>query len=963
MRTRYSFLFIPLLLAVPELTLDAQEAPNSWSIVASYTIPGKASGLAWDGTYIYFGIYGSNGDQVYKFNTTSGQATLQCTGPFNDAFGLTYKSPDLVTISQPSSSSNPASILEFTLAGSQVSTLTLPDHYMSGVAWDNGTWWVCTYYPDPGTVYHLNSSGGIISQFTPPNNQPWDICLQGSDLWIADYYGNTLYKVDASGNLLDSHASQGIKPSGIVYDGTYLWYCDGELGGNSTLYKVDLQGSGTPVIYLPENSHDYGTVTIGNPSTWNCQVQNTGTANLVINSIGIPTGQPISTTFTTPQTVLPGNSVNVPLTYTPVAAEPLNTQVSINSNDPINPTVEVTLTGNGVYNGPHISLAATSHDWGTRRAGAYSRWYLMLTNDGSTTLSITNLEMSDPHFIPDQGIQLPLNVQPLETANLGIWFHPEEGIPYNGTLTISSNAVGQETLDVALSGAGIDTVYPMGTQLWSYMITGGSDDSPKAIGPVQDITGDGVDDVIVCSEDDFIRCFNGNASITGDVLWSTFIYAGAVYDQNSLSTIDDIDGDGFRDVIVGTAWGDRSIIALSGKTGQQIWKHDSHEYGDGGWVYQVDARYDYNNDGFPDVLAATGNDGNGTGPVRVYCLNGKTGLSIWEYPVGGPVFSVIGTEDFTGDGKPDVVAGASNQNETAGKVIGLDGTNGSLKWTHPTTGTSVWGLLQVDDVNGDGKKDIASGDYSGKVELLNAVTGAQLKQVAIGNVLILRLQSMGDVNKDGHPDFLVAHSGTNGVMIDGYNGTVLWSKPLADKSWCVANIGDITFDGYNDAIIGTLYQSNYAYFLNGYDGDILDYVGTLTPVDALNAIPDIVGDSTMEMVIGGRNGAVVCLSGGYDTTVIIGVPGHMAGTGGMVIYPNPSRGGFTVRMDLGSDARVTFRLVSLTGRASAELRTESLSAGIHELGFRAPNGTPPGVYLLEARSGTFTWRQKVVLME
>src|SRR5512138_3232507 len=80
-----------LFLMLIDTAAPAQNAPASWSIVASYTIPGKASGLAWDGTYIYFGIYGSNGDQIYKFNTSNGQATLQCTGPFGDAFGLTYK--------------------------------------------------------------------------------------------------------------------------------------------------------------------------------------------------------------------------------------------------------------------------------------------------------------------------------------------------------------------------------------------------------------------------------------------------------------------------------------------------------------------------------------------------------------------------------------------------------------------------------------------------------------------------------------------------------------------------------------------------------------------------------------------------------------------------------------------------------------------------------------------------------
>ena len=149
---------------------SAVKNPNTWSIVASYSIPGKASGLAWDGTYIYFGMYWSNGNQVYKFDPSNGTYSLQCTGTFSESYGLTYKAPNLVNITQPSSSSQPAHINEFTLGGAQVGTIALPDHYMSGVAYDAGNYWVCTYYPDPGLVYHLDGSGAIISQFVPPNN-------------------------------------------------------------------------------------------------------------------------------------------------------------------------------------------------------------------------------------------------------------------------------------------------------------------------------------------------------------------------------------------------------------------------------------------------------------------------------------------------------------------------------------------------------------------------------------------------------------------------------------------------------------------------------------------------------------------------------------------------------------------------------------------------------------------------
>jgi len=863
-------------------------APSTWSIVASYTIAGKASGLAWDGTYIYFGIYGVNGQNIYRFDPSNGSNTLQCAGPFDDAYGLTYKGPNLVTIKQPSSSSQPSQALEFTMAGSQVSTITLPDHYMSGIAEDNGSYWVCTYYPDPGVVYHINASGTVLSQFVPPNNQPWDICLQGSDLWIADYYGNMVYKVSQTGALIESHASQIPKPSGIVYDGTYLWYCAGELGANSTLYKVDLLGSGTPVITVPVPSHDYGTVTVGSAPVWNCQVQNTGTASLVINSVGFIAGEPVSTTLSMPATIAPGASINIPIIYQPLVPGALNTQAFINSSDPVHPTVTLTLTGNAVIAGPHINVADTTHNWGDRRSGAYSRWYLEVSNNGNQALSINALNSSDPNFFVDAGVVLPISISPLQTSKIGVWFHPTEGLTYTGTLNIVSNDPTQSPLTVHLEGTGIDTVYPVGTLLWSYLINGSFDNSPKGITPLQDITGDGRDDVVIASEDYTIRCFNGNSSGEADVMWATQITSGNVYQQNAISTIQDINGDGYQDVVIGTTGGDESVRALSGKTGQPLWRYDTHAFGGGGWVYQVFAKIDYNNDGNPDVLACAGDDGNGTGPKRVFCLNGLTGLPIWICPTEGAVFSVIGVDDFNGDGIPDVVAGATNASQTQSRVYGINGANGAILWTNNPFGSSTWALLQIDDINGDGIRDVASGDYSGNVYFHNAATGFRENTTLVqSNALILRFEDMGDVNKDGHPDFIVGHSGAKAVIINGYSGSILWEKTLADKSWNVTNLGDITWDGVNDAGVGTLYVDNRTYFMDGANGDIVKQIAGNTPVDALDAIPDVVGDHSMELVVGGRSGVVVCLSGGYDST-LIAVPGHDPAKLPQVrIFPNP----------------------------------------------------------------------------
>jgi hypothetical protein len=435
-----------------------------------------------------------------------------------------------------------------------------------------------------------------------------------------------------------------------------------------------------------------------------------------------------------------------------------------------------------------------------------------------------------------------------------------------------------------------------------------------------------------------------------------------------MTTIDDINNDGYRDVIVGTAGGDRSITAYSGKTGLQIWKHDTHEYGGGGWVYQVDARYDYNNDGVTDVLGCTGNDGSNTGPVRVYCLNGLTGISIWERPNpdSGPLFSVIGVEDFTGDGKPDVLAGGSNQQESSARLFGINGATGTVIWTNYPIGTSTWGLMQLDDINGDGKKDVAAGGFGGQIVLVNSVNGANLHFINIGSFIINRLQDMGDLNKDGYRDILVAHSSPIGIVVDGYSGETLWSVPLADQSSNVGNIGDVTFDGTNDPIIGTLYNNNYAYFLDGYDGAELAAAPGPTPVDAITAIPDIVGDLTMEMVLGGRNGLVACLSGGYDTTSPVAIPPmtDLVRMDVVKIYPNPVNDQMTIQVKVNQQSVIKLELYDLSGRYICLIGEGHYPAGETSWIWNRQSAdgqrVKPGIFYLKATTGSHVQWVKLI---
>ncbi|MBW6514506.1 MAG: choice-of-anchor D domain-containing protein [Candidatus Syntrophosphaera sp.] len=847
-----------------------------WTIVASYPISGKASGLAFDGTYIYYGIYGADGGRVFRFNPSTGQETLLFNNTaINDSYGMSWDGQYLWITDHSSPSTTPAYAMQLDFSGNVVSQFNLPDHYMSGIAYDAGNFWVMTYYPDPGTVYQVNSAGTVLTQFTPPNAQPWDICKEGDNLWIVDYNAYMIYKVTQAGVVLESQASEIQRPAGIVFDGTYLWYVAGPLSAASTLYKVDLSGTGTPVINVSFDEYDFGNVILNQTSTANITISNSGTGDLVISNISFSSAA-FSSNAALPITLEQNESTVVAISFTPDIWGEYAETMTIHSNDPITPAETVDLAGYGVYPAAHLIAYPMNQNYGGVRINADTGRFVTLSNQGMTNLQINSISFSNPDFYVDGSVLLPIVLAVREEYDLRIWFSPSVAGQISATAVIGSTDTANPQLTVNLSGQGQTVDLSQGALLWDYQILDGVSTNIRAIKPIPDIWGNGLADVVVCGEDYYVRAYNGNSSGLADVIWEQYFYSGPVPYYRDLFISNDLNGDGISDVVVGTSGGDRSVRALSGKNGTSLWTFNTNIYGNGGWVYQVDAGRDFNNDGIPDVLAATGDDSNGQGPKRIFLTNGATGSLIWERYAGGPAFSVISVADFTGDGVPDVVAGASNEAESQAAVHGINGATGMIAWTVHAAGSSVWALAQIDDVNGDGIPDVMVGSFmgGGNYYALNATTGGTLWSGSTGASLVMQLEVLGDVNGDGYSDIAIGHVSPHTPVISGLTGQYLWSQATADNAWFLANGGDLTGNGINDLFVGTLYQNNAAYFMDGTDGTILSTLWTGTPVDAIGAIGDVTGDNSREMVVGGRNGTISCFSGG---PVTLPNPGYISG--------------------------------------------------------------------------------------
>ncbi|MCK4569785.1 MAG: T9SS type A sorting domain-containing protein, partial [Bacteroidales bacterium] len=326
--------------------------------------------------------------------------------------------------------------------------------------------------------------------------------------------------------------------------------------------------------------------------------------------------------------------------------------------------------------------------------------------------------------------------------------------------------------------------------------------------------------------------------------------------------------------------------------------------------------------------------------------------------------------DFTGDGQAEAIGGAADNGETEGRVHGINGADGSIEWTFVTEGTSVWALEQLNDVNATGTQDIIAGDFGGNIYIIDPENGAQLHTATAGNNLLIRFVKLDDVNNDGHPDILLAYSGTNGIVLSGLDASIIWFQSLADKAWVADRINDISGDGLNDAIIGTLFSDNYCYFLDGTTGEELESVAYYTPLDAIRAIPDIVGDHSMEMVAGGRNGNVFCFSGGINPATAIEELSENPGDIMASCYPNPfnSGSGYGTKINyiINEPGYTEVNIYDIQGHLVAKPDNGFKQKGLHVAEWNGQDYTgnilPAGLYFCRITSGRQAQTLKISML-
>ncbi len=460
-----------------------------------------------------------------------------------------------------------------------------------------------------------------------------------------------------------------------------------------------------------------------------------------------------------------------------------------------------------------------------------------------------------------------------------------------------TQVIGSATVDGSGAAAQPDAPLPAGVVFWRVRAgattsatwelfvghgSGGAADS--SYGATLDLDGDGVPDVALTLASGAVAVYLGGAAglQRAPLVLADPEAAGAAFGY-VLAPAGDVNGDGYGDLAVGECEryqsGGAVRVYLGGAGGPNLAAPVTLAASDGlkGFGCRLSAAGDTDGDGFGDVaVARVGDDFSGS----LYVFRGSAGgmqttTTRIDSPDQNPSrlgYSLAGAGDLDGDGYADLVASEIAVSDLTGHVHVYLGGAGGISNAH---------VLTLPSVDPDGLQ------FGGTVA------------------------TAGDVDGDGHPDFVVGAPVVSTAKLDakahvyrgGAGGVPAGQTPIeldADGSPGFATEveggGDVDGDGLADVIVAS--SSSVTLFSAGKGSGVSvaasgqgvnpRHVSVAGDLDGDGYADIIVADSAgVEQIPGGKNG--------LDRTraATVAAPAGQSGFGGAVVrraHPRPVRG-------------------------------------------------------------------------
>lgn len=326
---------------------------------------------------------------------------------------------------------------------------------------------------------------------------------------------------------------------------------------------------------------------------------------------------------------------------------------------------------------------------------------------------------------------------------------------------------------------------------------------------VGDVNGDGKADLVtgndICAPD--IQVFDG---MTGQRLSKFRAFnTDATVGNGVRVAAGDVNGDGRDEVIVGGGQGDPGTVEIypgtpSDFTPKPLRTIDA--FGSAVTSGVEVAAADVNGDGKADVIAAAETPDD----AQIKIFDGSTGALLDSFHPFGLVSGGtlrVAAGNVTGDGKPEIVVGATSGYQPQIRIFSPDGTK-LAEFSAPIyNGRS----LAVGDVNGDGKAEIEMGSgpsYDSSVAVFDATGTLATQFEAYGYSFTNGVRvAVGDLNGDGSLEEVTGQGpyGNSELTVLDEQGNELQDLYPFGQTWqgLYVAAGDVNGDGKAEIVAGS----------------------------------------------------------------------------------------------------------------------------------------------------------------
>jgi FG-GAP-like repeat len=292
-----------------------------------------------------------------------------------------------------------------------------------------------------------------------------------------------------------------------------------------------------------------------------------------------------------------------------------------------------------------------------------------------------------------------------------------------------------------------------GVSSWSTILGGMSSAIKLRVG---DFTGDGKADIVAVESEGNgkYRYMLGTSSGSGVSSWSQIL--GGMSEPRPMSTAD-FTGDGKADIVAVESEGNgkyRYMLGTSSGSGVSSWKSILS----GMSAAQNMSTADFTGDGKADIVAVE-SEGNGKYRYMLGTSSGS-GVSSWSQILGGMSEPrPMSTADFTGDGKADIVAVESEGNGKYRYMLGTSSGSGVSSWKQVLSGISLPQYMWINDFTGDGKADIVAVESEGNGKyryMLGTSSGSGVSSWSqiLSGISEPKPMSVADFTGDGKADIV-----------------------------------------------------------------------------------------------------------------------------------------------------------------------------------------------------------------